>query len=153
MAVVVVLWLAVAIAAQAESSSDGSWEGVGVGARECVDATTISEDELLAVARSSGVTDHTVERSLHRFRGAARREQVVQLLLDAPGIDDKFRCCDVVRWTAADLTAAKFAELEAQRRPFIVRGGIDHWQARNWSAFHIACLHQIYTPWSVADAA
>ncbi len=102
-------------------------------ARRCVDTTKIAEDDLLAAVRSSGVTDHTIKRALNRLTGSAKQERAIQLLLDAPHIDDAFRCCDVARFPAAELTAAQFAGLEAQRRPFIVQGGIDHWKARNWS--------------------
>lgn len=118
----------VATSAQAESPNSETWA-----ARRCIDATKIGEEDLMAAVKSSGVTDRTIERALNRLKGAARRERAIQLLLAAPHINDAFRCCDVARFPAAELTAAQFAGLEAQRRPFIVQGGIDHWKARNWN--------------------
>ena len=60
--------------------------------RGCVDATKIAEDDLLSAVRSSGITDYAIERALKRLIGTARRERAIQLLLDAPATEDRFRC-------------------------------------------------------------
>lgn len=114
-------------AAAAHAKSSEPW------APPCVDATKVAEDELLRTVASAGVTDYAIKRALNRLTGAARRERTIQLLLDAPHTDAGFRCCDVARLPAAELTAATFADYEALRRPFVVHGGIDHWKARNWT--------------------
>ena len=106
-------------------------------ARPCVDATKLAEDDLLRTVAAAGVTDYAIKRALNRLTGAARRERAIQLLLDAPNTDAGFRCCDVARLPAAELTAATFADYEAQRRPFVVHGGIDHWKARNWTMAYV----------------
>jgi len=45
-----------------------------------------------------------------------------------------FRCCDVPQVDAdADGSRARFDDLLDAARPFVVRGGIEHWGARSWT--------------------
>eukprot|EP01052_Picozoa_sp_SAG31_P018920 SAG31_NODE_1359_length_8639_cov_3.889813_10_plen_179_part_00 len=55
------------------------------------------------------------------------------MILEDSGTREHFRCCDVERWRASQLSAAAFAKLESERQPLLIRGGVDHWAAVNWT--------------------